>query len=312
MRRTSWRRLWWLLPLAAAVSQASAADEGITWLRDWPAAQAAARASGKRVFVYIYQNAHSACVEMDNSTFPDPSVVKTVSGLVPMALNGSASANREFCARYSIGVRSNADKGLQMEFGAIPAYLFLDADGKEYFRTYGFYPPVLFVQLLERANSLMRDLPELARRPNDGRLHADIGDTYLNLERADLARPYLERAVKLDPENATGARADAELDLLILAIPEKPGDAIGRLVAYRYNYPETKRDLEIRYYMAVAELASGRLEQSKRILLDFRAIPPKLPNGERNPDYHNHWTELADLLMKQLESLEAGERPKPR
>ena len=51
-------------------------------------------------------------------------------------------------------------------------------------------------------------------------------------------------------------RADAELDLTLLTIPENPDLAFRQLVAYQFNNPESKRALEVRYYMAVAQIAA--------------------------------------------------------
>lgn len=336
-----------------ALSPAFAADGEIKWLDNWDAAQAAARVSGKCILAYVYQHGHAACVEMDRSTFPADEVIAALSRFQPLALNGKSGTCREFCKRYGVGLQSNDDKGLQMDFAAIPACLFLDSSGNEYYRAYGYYPKASFVQLLRRVETLAQDLAAIQQRPNDARLSADLGRLYLDLERDDLGKPYLQRAVKLDPGNAVGARADAELDLTLLTIPDNPDLAFRQLVAYQFNNPDTKRALELRYYMAVAQIAAGKLEQGEKILLDFRMIPQHLPDDQRvegaqygylateegqevgfwpvddleqakkevqkagknpaacafarktvNPDYRNHWTEMADLLLKQL--LNAG------
>lgn len=332
-----------------AATRVFAADAEIKWLDNMDAAQTAARTSGKCILAYVYQNGHAACVEMDRSTFPAEDVIALVNHFQPVELNAKSGTCREFCKRYNVGLQTNDDKGLKMDFAAVPAYLFLDSNGNEYYRAYGFYPSVLFVQLLQRVETLVKYLGTIQQRPNDARLNADLGHLYLDLERDDLARPYLKRAVELDPDYTIGARADAELDQILLTIPDNPGHALNLLVAYQVNNPDTKRALEVHYFMAVAEIADGKPEQAEKILLDFRNIPQYLPDDEKvegaqygylveaggqqvgfwmvddiakvkqavqaagknpasctysrkavNPDYRDHWTELADLLLKQL------------
>jgi len=300
-----------VVSLTLGAGAALAADETLNWATTWQAAQAAARPAGKCILAYVYQPRQTACVAMDR-TFTDDAVVKIINRFAPLALNGTATANRDFCAKYGVGMRSNADKGLQMDFAATPAYLFLDGTGKEYYRTFGFYQAARFVEMLEHVSELVNDLSALPQRPDDALLNADLGRVYLDLERTDLGKPYLERTVKLDPENATGARADAELNLAIISIPDNPDLAFRQLVAYQFNNPESKRGLEIRYYMAVAELANNHRDNAERILLDFRSIPPNVVDGKpTNPDYTNHWTELADLLYQQLTNPE-GTKPAPK
>ncbi|MEI6502428.1 MAG: hypothetical protein WCP21_15560, partial [Armatimonadota bacterium] len=293
MTRATWLLITLSLSLVLIAGAALAADDTLEWGTTWQDAQTASRASGKCVLAYIYQPRQAACVEMDK-TFTSEAVVKTINQFVPLALNGSSSANRAFCAKYGVGVRSNADKGLDMDFAATPAYLFLDGTGKEYYRTFGFYPAALFVEMLDHVSRLVTDLNALAQRPTDAVLNADLGQQYLYLEHTDLGKPYLEKAVKLDPENTTGARADAELNLAIISIPENPDLAFRQLIAYQFNNPESKRGLELRYYMAVAELANEHRDKAKRILLDFQSIPPNAVNGKpTNPDY-TKWT-VVDL-----------------
>lgn len=250
----------------------------------WHAAQAAAQKSGKFIIAYIYQPGHTACVAMEEKTLREAKVVTALSAYEFLALNGDARQNRDFCDRYRVGTRWNAQETpgeARTAFAAIPGYLFLDHNGREYYRTYGFYAPDVFLQLLDQAGQLIQYQCELAQRPQDPLLHARLGRLYLELERPELAQPLLEAAVKLDAGNTTGARAEAELDLIILSIPDDPVMAFRNLVAYQFNRPETTRTLEIHYYMAVAQLAAGKGAQAEKILLDFASIPPFLP------EHHN-------------------------
>ncbi|MHB8997286.1 MAG: hypothetical protein ACYC63_18730 [Armatimonadota bacterium] len=294
-----------IITLALALTGAANAAEDLTWHRTWEEASRAAQKSRKYVLVYVHENGHPASVEMNNTLQVDQ-VTEALAAFEVLALSGSSEANAAFCEKYRIGARRPKLWGAQetadrIDASATPAYLFLDASGREYYRTCGYYPPVPFIDMLGQAAQIIDWTNKLATSPNDARASADLGHLYLTLERSDLGKPLLEKAIKLDPQNATGARSDAELDLTILMIPDNPQLAFRQLVAYQFNNPETKRGLELRYYMAVAELANNHFEQAQRILMDFQSIPPNIvDNKPTNPDYTNRWTVMADLLLKQL------------
>lgn len=269
------------LGLAAAAMAPRALAADLQRHTTWHGAQAAAQKSGKFILAYIYQPGHTACVAMEEKTLRDDRVISALAGYEFLALNGDARQSRDFCERYGVGTRWNPQEtpeDARTAFAAIPGYLFLDYNGREYYRTYGFYAPDVFLQLLDQAAHLIQYQCELAQRPQDPLLHARLGRLYLELERPGLAQPLLETAIKLDANNDAGARAEAELDLIILSIPDDPVMAFRNLVAYQFNRPETKRTLEIHYYMAVAQLAAGKQAQAEKILLDFASIPPFLPD----------------------------------
>lgn len=279
----------------------------LNWHNHWEEAQTAAQASSKYILAYIYHPSHAACVEMDQSTFQEAAVVTALQRFEFMALNGTTAAARPFSEKYRVGVRSNVDKGLEMDFAAVPAYLFLDASGREYYRTFGYYPVPAFLNLLQQVTALLDLTRQLDDRPQSPRLLADLGHLYLEMERPELGRPLLEQAVKLDPENQSGALADAQLDLTILTIPDDPMAAFSHLMRHNFTYPRSSRLLEVKYYMAVAQLAGERYEAAERILLDFAAIPP---SEDPQSDYRNPWTVRADLLLKQLREV-TNEPPQP-
>lgn len=291
----SWRPVAFLLLLLPAGTGLRAAE--LDWHTRWEAAQAAAQTSGKFLLAYVYHPSHAACVEMDRSTFQDSRVIAAIKNFEFLALNSTTAAARSFGDKYRVGVRSNVDKGLEMDFAAVPAYLFLDASGREYFRSFGYYPPPAFLTLLQQVTQVINLTRQLDTQATNPRLLADLGHLYLEMERSELGRPLLEQAVKLDPENRTGALADAELDLTILSIPDDPLAAFSRLMRHHFTYPQSTRRLEIKYYMAVAQLAGERVEAAERILMDFAAIPP---SDDPQSDYRNPWTVRADLLLKQL------------
>lgn len=280
---------------------------------DWATAEAASRQSGKPIFVYVFQSLtrnvvldraqakqrHEACAAMEDRTFKNPDVIKAMGAYEVLALDADLPENAKFCDKYRVGMRFEQPHDADAEpsaFAAIPAYLFLESDGTEYYRAYGFYAADMFMQLLGQVGKVIGYRQRLAEAPEDARAQADLGRLYLEMERPELAQAPLEAAVKLDPDNKTGARADAELDLIILAIPlgisddpEKPPPvdpmvAVRKLIQYQADHAGSRRALELQYYLAVAYLTAGKEGQCEKILLDFGSIPPFLPNDQAPPN----------------------------
>lgn len=289
------------LLLAATVQ---AADEP-NWQEDWVGVQAAAVKSGRPILAYIYQHNQPACIQMEQTTFLDPQVIAALSkGYELFAANATSSRFRPFLNKYGVGVRSNQGSVGEVDTSLTPGYLFLTSTGKEYFRAFGFLPAAAFLELLSQVGDLMKATDELGKKPEDAMLNARAGHLYALLERPGLARPLLNKALQLDPENATGARAEAQLDLTILGIPEDPQTAYRALMRYRFDYPQTKRGQEVQYYMAVAQLAMQHYAEAEKLLLDMQSVPPLLPDGKTpNPEYRNVWSERADLLLGQLRDM---------
>jgi thioredoxin-related protein len=304
-----------VIAVALTLATAAHAADDLTWHGTWNEASQAAQKSHKYVLVYVHENGHPASVEMNKTLLVDE-VTEALTAFEPLALSGSSESNAAFCEKYHVGARRPKLWGPQetqdrIDASATPAYLFLAPSGREYYRTCGFYPPAAFIEMLQQAAQIIDLTNKVEAFPNDARAHADLGHLYLTVERPELGRPLLEKAVKLDAHNALGVRSEAELDLTILLIPDDPQLAFRQLVAYQFNNPETKRGLELRYYMAVAELANEHMDQAERILRDFQSIPPNVVDGKpTNPDYTNPWTEKADLLFRQL--MKAQEAPPTR
>lgn len=283
----------------------SRAAEALDWHKDWRQAQAAARASGRSVFVYVYQHYRPTCVEMENKTFANGEVIRALGARFELlAVPANSTHQREFLDRYHLGAQEIDEGEYEVGVTACPAYVLLDATGREYIRFFGYYPPPQFLEVIEQLTEIARLSAGLADNADDAAACAQLGHLHLALDRSETGKPWLERAVALDPDNRLGARQEAALDLAILAIPDDPDAAYARLVAYRLAKPQSPRALEVLYYMAVAQVAAERYRDAERILLDFQAIPPLLPDGKTpNPVYRSKWCEQADVLLKQLRQL---------
>lgn len=297
-----------LLTGLLALGSAGMAAEALDWHREWEKARVAARASGRCVFVYVYQHYRPSCVEMETKTFAQDEIINALrTHFELMAVPANSTQQREFLDRYHLGMQEIDEGEYEVEVTACPAYVLLDATGREYIRFFGYYPPGQFRELIDNLVEVARLSKHLVDHPDDAVACARLGHLHLTLDRAQTGKPWLERAVTLDPDNRLGARQEAELDLAILSIPDEPQAAYGRLVAYRLAHPDSPRSLEVLYYMAVAQVAAEHYQDAERILLDFQSIPPLLPDNKTpNPLYRSKWCEQADVLLKQLRRLDRG------
>ena len=115
-----------LLPKGGAV--AAAKDEHAGWLeQDLEGALARAKAEHKLVLVDIYADWCAQCKELDEKTWPDPSV-------------------KQWLAQNAVAIRIDTDArrkdlATKLQIRSYPTVLLLDADGKELRRILGFQKP---------------------------------------------------------------------------------------------------------------------------------------------------------------------------
>ena len=123
-----------LLPRGTAAAAAVAAH--ITWIeQDYEGALKQAKTQGKLVLVDLYADWCAQCKELDEKTWPDPTL-------------------QAWITRNAVPVRVDPDakrKDLRPTFKAAgyPTVLLLDAEGRELKRILGFQPPDTMLKLLD-------------------------------------------------------------------------------------------------------------------------------------------------------------------
>jgi thiol:disulfide interchange protein DsbD len=121
-------------PVAApSVSRA----EGPAWLLSETGALNAASSSGKPVLVDFAADWCAACRELDEKTWPDPSVLSAAGAFIPLRLDMTEN--------------TESVKALQKKFGILgmPTVLVLSPEGRELGRFTGFRGPAEVVRFLE-------------------------------------------------------------------------------------------------------------------------------------------------------------------
>lgn len=282
--------------VAGAVWTGPAARAGdIPWHLRLDRARAAAADSGKPVYVYIYSPAQMACKRMVSETLEDPDVKALLKSFECCAIDTTVPANKPIADKYAWGV--SVDPVHETRFGSTPAHLFMDADGKEHYIRWGFFPAAAFAPMLSDVLEMVRLKARVAAEPGDARAAADLGRVLMALELFDGAKEHLQRAVANDPNNAVGAREDATLDLIILSIPDGPEQAHDALAKFLKDYPRTKRAVEVAYYQAVT-LAAQATPAAYRAALKF--LEPFKTADRTRPEFDSPWTLPALALDAQI------------
>lgn len=267
-----------------------------------------AEESGKPIYVYIWEyhrmapkdwarlREHDPSDKMNRLTLIKQRVKHILRGYTLCHLEVHHPRNRDFIDKHVPGLLPEAheDRAVHSSY-RLPVHLFFDSGGEKVFQVCGYIPEQWFVQIIEAVNLLVA-VPESADAPlTQARAYARLGHLCLELQLYEEARKHLNRALELDPENQAGAKADAELDLTIMALPDAPAQAYRDLESYLSNYPNSKRCVEVRYFMAVAKYVDGDKRRAMKILDEIAKIRnPASPDEQR-------WTDLAVVLLYQLQ-----------
>ncbi len=281
------------------------------WHESWEPALSSAQQSGKPIYVYIWERRehpgmsaedwaklreYDPCDKMNRLTLVKQQVKHMLRGYTLCALEVHHRRNRDFIDKYVPGLLPEAheDRAVHSSY-RLPFHLFLGSSGEKVFQVYGYIPEQWFVQIIEAVNLLVT-VPESPDAPLiQARAYARLGHLCLELQLYEEARKHLNRALELDPENQAGAKADAELDLTIMALPDQPAQAYRDLESYLTTYPNAKRRVEVRYFMAVAKYVDGDKGRAMKILDEIAKIrDPASPDEER-------WIDLAAVLLYQLQ-----------
>ena len=275
----------------------------IAWRDNYQAAFEAAAKSGKPVFVFVYLPREKSCVEMAKRTLVAEPVVKLMANFESCAVSVRDPQAKPFIDQYQLGpVRGQLGEN---RFQITPVSLFLGPDGTEYLRQGGYLDHVLLEAQVEKLLKLLPDLAAIRANPKDAVTLARIGRKYVEMSVFRLGRDYLQRAVDADPDDATGAKSDATLDLAITSMDDKDEKqtekAFQALMEFLASHPDSPRRLEARFYMAAAQIALGNDAMAMRLLAELTG------RGPASPDAKSEWGQRAISLQFDLLADQIGE-----
>jgi thioredoxin-related protein len=170
-----------------------------------------AKSENKLLMVDVLTDWCKWCIELDNKVYAAPEVA-------------------EFANTVQVNYKIDAEKGEGIEFAkkyeikGYPTVLFLDGDGNEIDRIYGYYPKNEFFALMQDYNKGINTFgylkQTLEKDPGNIEANLKLADKYITLGETDHARTLLKRIIESDPQNAGGRTDDAKFKLASVAQKE--------------------------------------------------------------------------------------------
>ena len=295
-----------------AASMADAAHA--RWHRSFEDALAAAADSGKPIVVFAYISQPGGAYDfahdgMLHETLVDEGVVAALQAFEPVLFDVRAPGNEAARRRLRVSpVVTTATGVVDVErVASYPITLFLDRRGDELFRRHGYLPPDGYRMQLQRSATLFEKRRAVTDQPDSAVARRELGRAYMEMDFApddafyQAAVENLERALALDPNNLTGAKFDARVDLTILYLPDDPEQALTDLRGLQAEDAEGDRRFEIQYFTAVAQYVLEDMPGAIRTLERFET------HDRASPWFDSPWTPQALGLLDHIrERVEAG------
>lgn len=244
-----------------------------------------AKSEHKLLMVDVLTDWCKWCVELDNKVYSNPKVY-------------------EFANANQINYKIDAEKGEGVEFAkkykikGYPTVLFLDGDGNEIDRVYGYYPAKDFYEMMVDFNKGVNTMNSLTavleKDPDDILANLKIADKYISLGKTDDAKKHLDKIIEIDPQNLSGKEDDAKYKLASISDKET---IIPNLEAFIKNYPGS--DMIKDAYITLAESYYYVKEDVPDAEINFKLL---LSNYPDDPyvilSYGQYLNQRAYALMK--------------
>lgn len=244
-----------------------------------------AKAEHKVLMVDVLTDWCKWCVELDNKVYSNPKVA-------------------EFANANQINYKIDAEKGEGVDFAkkykikGYPTVLFLDGDGNEIDRVYGYYPAKDFYEMMvdynKGVNTFSSLNAELEKDPDDILANLKIADKYIALGQTDDARKHLNKIIEVDPQNLSGKEDDAKYKLASISDKET---IIPNLEAFIEENPES--DMLKDAYIALAESYYYVKEDVPDAEITYKLLLSNYPDDPYvNLSYGQYLNQRAYALMK--------------
>jgi thioredoxin-like negative regulator of GroEL len=158
-----------LVLAVAGALPALAAGPHVEWVAgSFDAALARAKAEGRGLMVDVYATWCGPCHLMDRQVYTDPSVAEAARHWIPLKVDGELGDGPKIVERYHVV--------------GYPTVLFLDAEGKEIDRIFGFVDAATFARTMNDYRQGRGTLEEAAQaalaHPEDLQAALDVGTRY--------------------------------------------------------------------------------------------------------------------------------------
>jgi thioredoxin-related protein len=227
---------------------------------------AMAKAENKIVMVDVMTDWCKWCIELDNKVYAKKDV------------SDFANANQ-------VNYKIDAEKGEGVDFAkkykiqGFPSILFLDGDGNEIDRVYGYVPAKDFLEMMTDYNKGINTYSylqaEVEKNPSNIEASLKLADKYSMYSENDKAKEQLNKIVTSDPGNAQGKTDDAKLRLILFEEKDAKAKALETFISENPASDQLKDayvSLSETYYYELSDLPNSEKW--------FKETLAKFPNEE--------------------------------
>jgi len=245
-----------------------------------------AKAEHKVLMVDVLTDWCKWCVELDNKVYSNPKVAEFANAnQINYKIDAEKDEGVEFAKKYKIN--------------GYPTVLFLDGDGNEIDRVYGYYPAKDFYEMMvdynKGVNTFSSLTAELENDPNDILANLKIADKYIALGQTDDAKKHLDKIIEVDPQNLSGKEDDAKYKLASISDKET---IIPNLEAFIKENPQS--DMLKDAYIALAESYYYVKEDVPDAEITYKLLLSNYPDDPYvNLSYGQYLNQRAYALMKE-------------
>lgn len=212
---------------------------------------AKAKAENKIVMVDVMTDWCKWCIELDNKVYAKKEV------------SDFANANQ-------VNYKIDAEKGEGVDFAkkykiqGFPSILFLDGDGNEIDRVYGYVPAKDFLEMMTDYNKGINTYSylqaEVEKNPSNIDASLKLADKYSMYSENDKAKVLLNKIIEMDGSNAGGKTDDAKFRLILFEEKDAKAKALETFIAENPNSDQLKDayvSVSETYYYELSDLPSA-------------------------------------------------------
>jgi tetratricopeptide (TPR) repeat protein len=260
------------LLLASLLLGSGVGHAAVRWLQSndnrepWQLALELAQRNRQPIMAFVFIQNRQLTDLMDAQTFADAAVSEAANkSFQCVRVDAMRAENRPILQRYRVG-RTQVEpvEGAEVRGQALPVTIFIGPSGEAEHMVYGFVIPDDFVVLLQQALEVIQLREKLGTEEKDAAALARLGSLYVELQRYDVGRQALEKALKLDRDNKLGFGAPARLDLALALVSTRDFDGAIALISETIAlFPESELKCKAHYMLGAVLLGDADRSETR-------------------------------------------------